>query len=358
MKRRTARIIILLLLIGFAAGVWIWLSRYAAQHMSLLELVELGDLDGVRYVLRWDPGQKKQWGFRVKIQRPPKKGPASAKVRSLTLYEEECTPLTLAISTKHPEIAALLIAAGAEVNVLTSAGATPLQLAARTGDLRVVKLLIAHDAELNVRSRQNPTPLCQAIAHGYGQVAACLLAAGAEPDIANEGARMLQQAAAHGLVGLVKLLIKHQVAVNVRNPGKPGGTALHAAAKNGHAEVVKLLLARGAAPGAQRDDKLAPLHLAAMKGRREVVELLIKHRAKPDVQDKDGWTPLHYAASNGDLEVITLLIEHGANLNARDNDGSRPLDYANEETKKLLKNYGAAGSPSTALELFPDEKDK
>ena len=35
-----------LVLVIFAASLWVWLNRYAAQHMSLLDFTELGDGDG------------------------------------------------------------------------------------------------------------------------------------------------------------------------------------------------------------------------------------------------------------------------------------------------------------------------
>jgi uncharacterized protein len=58
--------------------------------------------------------------------------------------------------------------------------------------------------------------------------------------------------------------------VNVRGVG--GYTAMHAAAENGHLEVLRFLLSRGGAVSPRTDDGKTPLALGA--GHPEVVSLL------------------------------------------------------------------------------------
>jgi uncharacterized protein len=55
------------------------------------------------------------------------------------------TPLHWAAEKNHPEIAKLLIDAGADISAETSPGMTPLALAMRMGSLEVAEVLIAHD---------------------------------------------------------------------------------------------------------------------------------------------------------------------------------------------------------------------
>jgi ankyrin repeat protein len=60
-----------------------------------------------------------------------------------------------------------------------------------------------------------------------------------------------------------------------------------------------------------------PLHLAARNGHKEVVELLIAAGAEvnaktgADVNAKTGTTPLQLAALNGHNETVVLLRKHG-----------------------------------------------
>ena len=52
------------------------------------------------------------------------------------------------------------------------------------------------------------------------------------------------------------------------------------AAKNGHTEIVKLLLEQGAQIEEVSEDNRTPFHLAAMKGHTETVKLLLEQGAK------------------------------------------------------------------------------
>ncbi|KAK8074521.1 ankyrin repeat protein [Apiospora hydei] len=67
------------------------------------------------------------------------------------------------------------------------------------------------------------------------------------------------------------------------------------------------------------------LHLASAEGHKEVAKLLIEKGADVKAAANDGWTPLHWASSRGYEEVATLLIEKGADVRATDNSGLMPL---------------------------------
>lgn len=106
-------------------------------------------------------------------------------------------------------------------------------------------------------------------------VAALLLERGADPSaVASNASRVtpLHSAAAGRSVEVVRLLLRHPVDVNARQHG--GWTALHEAALLGDADMVRLLLGRGAATQVASDDGKLPLELALEKGHGEAADLL------------------------------------------------------------------------------------
>ncbi|MGH9558625.1 MAG: ankyrin repeat domain-containing protein, partial [Bryobacteraceae bacterium] len=70
-----------------------------------------------------------------------------------------------------------------------------------------------------------------------------------------------------------------------------------------------------------------PLHAAA--GRHaEIVRLLLERGASPDARQHGGWTPLHAAAQHGDLETARALIAAGAHSEIRADNNQAALDLA------------------------------
>ncbi len=110
-----------------------------------------------------------------------------------------------------------------------------------------------------------------------------------------------------------------------------GSTALHLAALEGQAAVVRLLLAGGAQVNARGLREETPLHMAMYDGHREVAELLLSNQADVNAQNTAGETPLHLAARNGYRDLVELLPSHSADLGARDKAGRTPKAAAAEK---------------------------
>jgi ankyrin repeat protein len=95
-----------------------------------------------------------------------------------------------------------------------------------------------------------------------------------------------------------------------------GGTLLHDAARNGDAEVVRLLLAHGAARFLDTFDECAvtPLACAAERGHDEIVALLLEAGSDPDAHDEAriGDTALRDAVRGGHVAVVERLLAAGA----------------------------------------------
>ena len=80
-----------------------------------------------------------------------------------------------------------------------------------------------------------------------------------------------------------------------------------------------------------------PAHQAAFSGEVEMLKTLIARGAAVDKRDHDGDTPVHYAAAQGEMDCIRALADAGCALELKDNDGETPVDVASKAVKKDLK---------------------
>lgn len=143
----------------------------------------------------------------------------------------------------------------------------------------------------------------------------------------------LSYAARHGHEEVVKLLIARKDVDPNSTDGMTGATPLSWAAKNGHPDVVKLLLGnQGILADRLHANSQTPLSFAAQNGHPEVVRLLLsRDDVDPNSTDRGGSTPLCYAAGKGHTAVVKLLLEkQGTLADLADNEARTPLSLAAE----------------------------
>ena len=103
------------------------------------------------------------------------------------------------------------------------------------------------------------------------------------------------------------------------------------AARSGHEEVVKILLARqDVDPDEANEYGRTPLSYAAQEGNVEVVNiLLLRDEVNPDMPDNVGCTPLWYAVTEGYEGVAKILLGRGeVSPDQPDVGGRTPLSHA------------------------------
>jgi len=190
-----------------------------------------------------------------------------------------------------------------------------------------------------------------------------------------EGCKLLQAAALGSKVNMEAILEKRPRFVDFRDYDRR--TAMHVAASEGHIEVCKFLVERGAR--INRSDRWggSALDDASRHRQKEVIQYLrslgattgsasratnfIKAAAEGDIDevetllitgevdvnegDYDKRTALHLAAGEGNTNIVRLLCKYKADVNTEDRWGNRPLDDAvrgkNEESAQVLRDHGA-----------------
>ncbi len=134
----------------------------------------------------------------------------------------------------------------------------------------------------------------------------------------------------------VLMFLNKGVSISIRKKNLLGEWGvIHLAAIEGQAEIVKLLVAKGADIHAVCNDGYTAVHFAASGGHKELLTYLIDKGAKVNTTINkspfnllDGKTPLHAASREGHLQTVKLLINHGANIHAKTKDGATALHDA------------------------------
>jgi len=93
------------------------------------------------------------------------------------------------------------------------------------------------------------------------------------------GTKPISVAAIRGLVSDLETLIS--AGANVNERGEHGYSPLHEAVAQGHLEVVKLLIRRGADPSLKNDDLVTPVELSIMLNEHAITAFLSSETDEP-----------------------------------------------------------------------------
>lgn len=94
--------------------------------------------------------------------------------------------------------------------------------------------------------------------------------------------------------------------------------ALLTAAKNGHLDVVRIIIEHFPEQIDLKSDGKTALHVSASLGQIAIIAFLLEFSncANIDIRDDDGDSPLHYAAFGKQVATMEYLISRGADVNA------------------------------------------
>ena len=301
------------------------------------------------------------------------------------------TPLMMAATSGNQDIVEALILAQVDLDrAHTYAGSTALHFAAEMGHEAVIRRLCAAGANADSRKVNGGTPLHSAAdANQVGAAAVLLRDCGARTNLLlMEDTTPLYLAAQRGFVRMVELLVEfapgdidyamakssysNHVAVREKSADAQmwyapkntevgnGATALHAAAENGHLEVVEKLLALGARQLGSMQGA-TPLVTALQYKHKAIAMALLTAASDAKINAQvpiDGAFALYAAAGNGYSTAVKAILSYdreAADVNLITRSGQTALSHAIVKRKhkivSMLLKAGAKGDVSTPSAL-------
>ncbi len=232
-------------------------------------------------------------------------------------------PLEVAVLCDRLEVCRVLLARGADAELLNSSGLSMVNMSISCRHRAILELLLDHGADIN-RPSVCP-PLTLALSEGDEEVCDLLFAHGARPS----SEKLLPRLAARGDVTACRWLLSKGANIHARNYN--GESPLFAAADQGRAEVCELLHALGAEVDIGDDGGRTPLYAASRSGHAGLCEMLLRWGAEVDRANKNLRTPLFIASQNGHRACSELLLRGGADPLRSDKNGRTPISAASRE---------------------------
>ena len=299
----------------------------ARRDAPLIAAVKAADVDAVRSLIV-DRG--------VDVNRPAPDG---------------ATALHWAVHRNDAALVDLLLAAGAGVSTANRYGVQPISLAAENGDAGILEALLDAGADPNAALPGGETVLMTAARTGDAEAVRVLLVRGADPNLRDgfRGQTALMWAAARNNAGAVHALAELGADVRAKTgtvaraplgnrlfyaPPPTGFTALLFAARGGHVEAVRVLLAAGADVDDTLSDGQSALVVAVANANWELAGYLLDRGADPNLAGA-GWNALHQlvrtrrmntgfgfpgpipSGSVDSIDVLKKMIAAGGDVNAR-----------------------------------------
>ncbi|XP_058478709.1 ankyrin repeat domain-containing protein 50 [Solea solea] len=223
------------------------------------------------------------------------------------------TPLILAAQEGHWSSVRLLLDRRSPIDHRAYDGHSALSAALLEGHTDVADLLMRRGADTDVRDAEGRPLLYLLVLEGRLEMATLLIEKGGVPleSRDSEGRTALHVASWQGYVKMVDLLLKHGANPNAQDTeGRP---PIHSVAWTGHAEIGQHLLeVNSVTIDLACHQRATALSIAAQEGHANIVTMLLERGANPNHIDKYGRSPVKVAGKHRHFNIVRLLESYGA----------------------------------------------
>ena len=367
----------------------------------LMTAARAGNADSVRVLLSHgaDVNAKENYKGQTALMWAAAEGHAPV-VKLLLENGADWKVLSFAHENKMPKLSA-----ASSVTPMARGGWTAFLLAAREGAIETGRVMLDAGVDINQVDADEENALVVSLMNKHYSFAKFLLERNANPNLADVKGRTALYAVVDirnedysampnrkeddpvPSIEIVKALLAHGANPNAQLtknlPGRrgmdsgdttltEGATPLMRAARSGDAEVMRILLEKGANPKLTTKDGNTALLFAAGVGYRdkftrgtetealEAVKVAIGTGLDLNQTNAREESVLHGAAGRGADTIVQYLVEHGAKLDAKTKSGLTPLDYAmgknvlgqlpvpHDSTVALIRKLGGAEGKAAA----------
>lgn len=298
------------------------------------------------------------------------------------------TALHLASANNFADIVRIMVEAGADVNARNVYGQTPLHLAARMGATASLRALLDLGAHIDAEECDFFTPLHLASCHGRLEACRVLIHGGARVEGSDRAHlsyaapslmfpyceeyvadRPLAAACFGNHMDVVRLLVDAGAQICLA-PHQSTTSPMIVAAYGGNASIVRILLEavpsdvvlnkRSTQTPGFKDAWGSAFHYACKQGHRDVVAVLLQMCAvNVDEPNNEGCSPLHLALeAKGDHRawVIDELMKAGAHksLSLLNAEGHSPIHLAATSDESNMALFAMLESPHAQLDSGND----
>ncbi|KAJ8683623.1 hypothetical protein QAD02_019415 [Eretmocerus hayati] len=256
-----------------------------------------------------------------------------------------------AVITNETEIVFNLLNSGEELNVdcRNNYGRSPIHLAASRGNTDILKMLIDAGCDIELRDKFGMRPIHMAAWYGQQAAVNLLLEAGVQASAIDKKGRSLLMMVAHSCDDppfLERLIAELQL-----KQGRRCSTSISSTGNT--TPTISLSSSVTSSLAVARDcEGATALHHAARSGHAEAISTLAKLLTEIDLNatDQKGQTPLHYACSAGKQEAACRLQDLGASLDATDLEGCTCLHSAalQRESRLCVRLLSRCSPPEVA----------